>query len=143
MLPGQMSLLQLASVKDGPRNLLLKFDYNQVRNSWYNPDMDKCHMEKCCLDKCHLRLKFCQNRFINSWDIPDMDKFHQVKCCPDKCQCDNWHLLKIVPESWFGSLVKIGSVTADILPTLSFYKLASQAQIMSIESSWLIKIKLS
>ena len=53
MLPGQMSLWQLASVKDGPGNLLLKFDHNQVSNSWYNPDMDKCYMDKCCLDKCH------------------------------------------------------------------------------------------
>ena len=53
MLPGQMSLWHLASVKDGPRNLLLKFYHNQVRNSWYNPDMDKCHMDKCWLDKCH------------------------------------------------------------------------------------------
>ena len=33
MLPGQMSPRQLASVKDGPRNLPLKFGQNQVSNS--------------------------------------------------------------------------------------------------------------
>ena len=34
MLPGQMSLWQLASVKDGPRNLPLKFGPNRATNSW-------------------------------------------------------------------------------------------------------------
>ena len=33
MLPGQMSPRQLASVKDGPRNLPLRFGQNQVSNS--------------------------------------------------------------------------------------------------------------
>ena len=54
MLPGQMSLWQLTSVKDGPGNLLLKFDHNQVSNSWYNPDMDKCYMDKCHFDTWNL-----------------------------------------------------------------------------------------
>ena len=34
MLPGQMSLWQLGSVKDVPRNLPLKFGQNQVGNRW-------------------------------------------------------------------------------------------------------------
>ena len=33
MLPGQMSPRQLLSVKDGPRNLPLKFGQNRVSNS--------------------------------------------------------------------------------------------------------------
>ena len=43
---------QLAFVKDGPRNLLLKFGQNQVSNSWDIPDMDKCRQDKSYLDKC-------------------------------------------------------------------------------------------
>ena len=34
MLPGQMSLWQLKSVQDGPRDLTLKFCQNRVSNSW-------------------------------------------------------------------------------------------------------------
>ena len=34
MLPGQMSQWQMASVKDGPRNLPLKFGQNRATNSW-------------------------------------------------------------------------------------------------------------
>ena len=34
MLSGQISLWQFASVKDGPRNLFLKFGQNTVINSW-------------------------------------------------------------------------------------------------------------
>ena len=51
MLSGQMSPRQLASVKDGPRDLPLKFGQNRVSNSGYIPDMDKCPLDKCCLDK--------------------------------------------------------------------------------------------
>ena len=78
--PGQMLLWQLASVNDGPRNLLLKFGQNQVSKSRDIPDMDKCHQEKCRLDKCHhdswnlfLPLKFGQNQVGNSWDIADIE----------------------------------------------------------------------
>ena len=54
MLLGQMSPWQLASVKDGSRNLHLKFAQNRVSNSQDIPDMDKCCQDKCCLHKCHL-----------------------------------------------------------------------------------------
>ena len=47
-----MLLWQLASVKDGPRNQLLKFGQIQVSNSWDIPDMDKCCQYKYYLDKC-------------------------------------------------------------------------------------------
>ena len=90
-------------------------------------DMYKCYQDICCLEKCHHNswyllkivpgskpLKFGQNRVINSWDIPDMDKCCQDKCCLDKCHCDSSHLLKIVPETYLKSLVKFGSVTAEI-----------------------------
>ena len=40
MLPGQMSLWKLASVKDGPRNLALKFGQNWVSNSWDISDIE-------------------------------------------------------------------------------------------------------
>ena len=50
--PGQISTWQLESVRDGPRNLLLKFGQNLISNSWDIPDMDKCPHDKCCLDKC-------------------------------------------------------------------------------------------
>ena len=66
----KMWLWQLASVKEGPRNL---------RN---------------------LPWKFGQNLASNSWDITNMDKCCQDKCCLDKCHHDSWHLLKMVPESW-------------------------------------------
>ena len=45
--------------------------------------------------------KFGQNRVSNSWDIHDMEK-----CCLDKCQCGSWHLLKMVPGTYFKRLVK-------------------------------------
>ena len=41
-----------------------------------------------------------------------MVKYRQVKCLLDKCRHDSWHL---VLESWLGSLIKIGSVIAEIL----------------------------
>ena len=34
ILPGNMSQWQLASIKEGPRNLPLKFGQNRVSNSW-------------------------------------------------------------------------------------------------------------
>ena len=40
MLPGQMSLWQLESVQDGPRNLPLKFGQNRVSNSWDIADIE-------------------------------------------------------------------------------------------------------
>ena len=53
MLYGQMSPYQLASFKNGPRTLPLKFGQNHVSNSWYLPDIDKCCQDKFWLDKCH------------------------------------------------------------------------------------------
>ena len=53
MLLEQMSPRQLTSVKVGLRKLTLKFGQNQVSNSWYIADMDKCCKVKFCLDKCH------------------------------------------------------------------------------------------
>ena len=83
MSPGQMSLWQLESVLDVPRNLPVKFHQNRVSNSWDIPDMDICREDKCCVDKCHpdtvlkihrnLPLKFHQNRVSNSWDIADIE----------------------------------------------------------------------
>ena len=49
MLPGQMSPRQLASIKDGPRNIPLRF--GQIGSDI--PDMDKSRQVKCCLNKCH------------------------------------------------------------------------------------------
>ena len=40
MLPGQMSLRQLESVQDSPRNLSLKFGQNCVSNSWNIADIE-------------------------------------------------------------------------------------------------------
>jgi len=53
MLPGQISPRQLASIKDGPINIPLRFGQNRVSNSWDIPDMDKSRQVKCCLNKCH------------------------------------------------------------------------------------------
>ena len=58
--------------------------------------------------------KIGQNRVSYSWDIPDLDKFRQDKCCLDKCYHDSWHLLKMVPGTYFLSLVKLRLVTAEI-----------------------------
>ena len=52
MLPGQMSLWQLESVQDSPRNLSLKFGQNRVSNNRDIPYMDKYRQDKCCLNKC-------------------------------------------------------------------------------------------
>ena len=30
-----------------------KFAKDWIRNRGYIPDMDKCHQDRCCLDKCH------------------------------------------------------------------------------------------
>ena len=40
MLPGQMSLWQLESVLDVPRNLPLKFHQKRVANNWDIADID-------------------------------------------------------------------------------------------------------
>ena len=53
MLPGQMSPWQLQSLLDLQGNLPLKFHQNRVSNSWYILDVNKCLLEKCCLNKCH------------------------------------------------------------------------------------------
>ena len=58
MLPGQMSSWQLESVKDGPKNLPLKFGQNRASNSWDIADMDKCPQDKCCGDSCNLLYMF-------------------------------------------------------------------------------------
>ena len=50
----------MESVLDVSMNLHLKFHQNRVSNSWDNPDMDKCHLSKCCLDRCHCD---CQSLF--------------------------------------------------------------------------------
>ena len=42
----------MACVKEGPKNLALKFGQKQVTNSWYIPDMDKRRQDKCRLNKC-------------------------------------------------------------------------------------------
>ena len=76
----------MAYVKDGPRNLTLKFGQTLVSNGWDIPDMDKCCQDKCCLNKCH----------------------H-----------NSWNLLRRVPGAYLSSLVKIGSVTTEILRILS------------------------
>ena len=57
--------------------------------------------------------KFGQNWVSNSWNIPDMDKCVQDKCCLDKCHCDSWYKLKMVQGTYFQSLVKIRSITAE------------------------------
>ena len=64
---------------------------------------------------CLVKKSLVQNSFSNSWDIAKNDKSLQVTCCLDKFHHDSWHLLQIVPKSWLWSLVKIGSVTAEIL----------------------------
>ena len=50
MLPGQMSQWQMASVKDGPRNLPLKFGQNRATNSWdiYFPGWVELVAEPMC-----------------------------------------------------------------------------------------------
>ena len=48
-----------------------------------------------------------------------MDKYCQEKCCLDKCHHDSWDVLRMVPGTYVKSFVKIGSVTAEILLTLS------------------------
>ena len=40
ILPWQMSLLQLESIQNGPKNLSLKFAQYQVSNSWDNANID-------------------------------------------------------------------------------------------------------
>ena len=49
-----------------------------------------------------------------------MDKYRQDKYWLDNCHSDRWDLVKKVLGTYLKSLVKIGSVTAEILLTLSF-----------------------
>ena len=44
-----------------------------------------------------------------------MEKSPQDKCCLDKYHCDDWNLFKRVPRTYLSSLVKIRSVTAEVL----------------------------
>ena len=53
MVRGKISPWQLASVKDVPRSLPLKFGQNRVSNSWFIPDIDKCRQDKWFLEKCY------------------------------------------------------------------------------------------
>ena len=59
----------------GPKNILLsqkigskQLGQNWANNSWVILDMDKCHQDKFCWNKCprNLPLKFCQKRVSNS-----------------------------------------------------------------------------
>ena len=59
--------------------------------------------------------KFCPNFVSNSLDIACMERCCQDNCCLDKCHRDSCHLLKMVPGTYNSSLVKIGSITAEIL----------------------------
>ena len=54
MLPWQMSLWQLESVLDVPRNLHSQFGKKQVSNSWDIADMDKCCQDKFNCDSWNL-----------------------------------------------------------------------------------------
>ena len=52
----KMWLWQLASLKEGPRNLRnlpWKFGQYRASNSWDITNKDKCCEDRCCLDKCH------------------------------------------------------------------------------------------
>ena len=86
MLPGQMSLWQLESVLDVPRNLHLKFHQNWVSNSWDIADVElwtnvtwanvawtNVTMESVLDVPMSLHLKFHQNRVSNSWDIANIE----------------------------------------------------------------------
>ena len=55
----QISLCYMTSVKEGSRNLNLKFGQNWFSNSWDIADMDICRHDKYCLDKCHLKVGIC------------------------------------------------------------------------------------
>ena len=57
---------------------------------------------------------FGQNWVSNSWYIAELYRCLQDICGLDKCHHDSWHLWKIVPGTYLESLVKIGSVTAEI-----------------------------
>ena len=75
-----------------------------------------------------------------------MDKCHMNKCCMDKCHCDSWNLFKMVPGTYLESLVKIVSVTAEILLTLSLCGVVGWvgfAQSFSCPTSNYIEVRLS
>ena len=117
---GQMSLWQLVSVKDGPRNLPLKFGQNRVAAAeifliWTNVVGTNVVWTNVIVTvgiwlrwSQKSNLKFGQNGVSSSWDIPDMDKCRCDKCCLDKYYCDSWNLFKIVSRTYLQSLVKIG-----------------------------------
>ena len=72
-------------------NLPLKFGQNQVSNSCFISNMAKCHPDKCCLDEC----------------------------CLHKSHCNGFNLFYMFPGTYDYSFIKIGSVTAEILLTLT------------------------
>ena len=41
-------------------------------------DVDKCHLDECCLDKSYIPSKFHQNRVSNSCNITDMDRTYDA-----------------------------------------------------------------
>ena len=91
MLPGQMLQWQLASVKDGPRNLLLKLGQNHVSNSW---DIDDIEFVVVLLQwvggclKMEIRLSQPQLKLKLSWG------WAWQKCCPKNCGSTNFGVQK-------------------------------------------------
>ena len=51
----------MSSVKDGPRNLPLKFGQNLVNNSWDIPDMDKCRQENVAWKNVTVTVAICSS----------------------------------------------------------------------------------
>ena len=127
MLPGQMLSWQLASVRDGPLKLSLKFGQNWVSNSWDTPDMDTCRQNNCCqmllwqLESVqdvprNLCLRFYQNWIINSWDISDIELVWWMEiifisgmssCFHQKPFYGNWGIFCLESPSWVFVLLSV------------------------------------
>ena len=67
-------------------------------------DQKRFGLQNCCVQKKCCPKTLRPNWVSNSWDIPDLDKSYG----------DSWHLLKMVPGTYFWSLVKFRWLTADM-----------------------------
>ena len=109
----------LASLKDGSRNLPLKIGQHFVSNSWdiliwtnfpsTNITWTNVNLILGVCSRCsQLHSKFHQNRASNDWDFPYMDKSHQDKCCLDNCQLDIWICSRYSQDATFKASSKSG-----------------------------------
>ena len=135
MWPGQMSTWQLTSVKEGSRNVPLKFGQNRVSNSWDIINMNKCRQDKCCLYKCyhdswHLNANAIARRTVR---FPHLSFVAQLlPCCSVCAVLLSCAVLLVCAVLCFPHL----SFVAQLLPCCSFVPFCSVCAIFVHKRHW-------